>query len=114
MTNQELLHASPESLNSTDRQRQFVLQTELVPVPCPACGKPSDAIAAMGITVNEYSFGLAERDYRCFHCQAELEKVVPFIAVGPGWHWRLKPSWLQEQLRKAAFFDKSQPKSNES
>ena len=114
MTNRELLKAKKETLGSTDRQRQHVLQIEMVQLPCPACQNGVNALQAAGVDVDEYDFGAKQREYHCPHCQAELELVVPFIAVGPGWHWILKQSWLQEQLRKAKEFDNLHPQEDKS
>ena len=113
MTNREILKAKKETLSSTDRQRQHVLHTEMIQVRCPACQTGVNALEAAGIDVDEYDFGVTRQDYHCPHCEAELELVVPFIAVGPGWHWVLKLTWLQEQLRKAKEFDKLKPNPQE-
>lgn len=102
MTNRELLQAAKETLNAVDRQRQYVLQIELTPVPCPACKKPVDAITASGMDVDQYDFKVTRREFQCPNCQAELEQVVPFFfAAAPGWFWQLKDSWLQKKLQQA-------------
>jgi hypothetical protein len=106
MTNRELLKTSKEFLNAVDRQRPFVLQVELTALPCPACQKPVDTLAGSGVDIDEYDFGNTKREFRCPHCHAELEVVVPFFAAGPGWHWKLKDSWLQDQLHKAREYDR--------
>lgn len=113
MTNREILKTPKEQLGSLDRQRQFVLRVELTPVKCPACLKPVDALTAAGIDIDAYQFGVEKQAYRCPHCQAELEQGVPFIAVGPSWHWELKHSWLRDQMRKARFYDELLKKENQ-
>jgi len=104
--NRELLAADSASLSGPDRQRQHVLRVELMPVACPACLTPTDAISAAGIEIDEYRFGEVQHEYRCPHCGAELEQVVPAFAVGPPWHWALKHAWLAERLEKARLYDR--------
>jgi hypothetical protein len=106
LTNRDLLTTPKEELSPVDRQRQQVLRIELTPMPCPACHEPVDALSAAGINIDDYSFGSEKPAYRCPHCQAQLEQVVPFIAVGPGWHWQLKHEWLTEMLAKAWAYDR--------
>src|SRR5262245_51158307 len=109
MTNRELLRTPRDVLSQADRQRQYVLRVELTPVPWPACTEPVDALTAAGIDVDAYQFGKVRSSYRCPHCAAELEQVVPFISTGgPGWHWTLTQAWLAEQLRKARLYDRQQ------
>jgi hypothetical protein len=109
MTNRELLQTPRELLSEVDRQRLFLLRTEGATVPCPACKKPANAFDAAGIDLDAYDFGHTRYGYRCPGCRAALEQVVPFLAGGgPLWHWQLKNSWLQEQLRKARAFDQLQ------
>jgi hypothetical protein len=105
MTNRELLKTPKERLSSLDRQKQHTLQIELTPVPCPVCRTPLDAVTASGIDVDEYDFGKTNREYRCPHCKAELELVVPVIALGPGWHWQIRHEWLTAMLAKAWAYD---------
>jgi Zn finger protein HypA/HybF involved in hydrogenase expression len=106
MTNRELLKTSKEKLGEVDRQRQFILQVELTPRPCPACHQPTDIVAAAGLDLDKYDVDGPRLEFRCPHCQSELEVVVPFFAVGPGWHWKLKDSWLQERLHKALEYER--------
>jgi hypothetical protein len=106
VTNRELLRAASEGLSAVDRQRQYVLRVELMPVACPACLTPVNALDAAGIEVDEYRFGEVKHDYRCPHCAAELEQVVPAFAVGPPWHWQIRHAWLAERLEKARLYDK--------
>ncbi|HEY1377731.1 MAG TPA: hypothetical protein VGF55_13110 [Gemmataceae bacterium] len=106
MTNRELLHAPKEALGPADRQRQFVLNVALTPVPCPACQAPVDALAAAGVGVDRYDFGRADRAFRCPSCAAALEQVVPVLAVGPGWFWELDRDWLAGRLAKARQYDR--------
>lgn len=105
MTNREILNAPKETLSSLERQRQFLLRVNLTAMPCPACHTPLDALTAADVDVDDYDFGVTQLDYHCPSCHAELEHVVPFFAVGPGWFWKLKDSWLQEQLQKAKAYD---------
>src|SRR4051812_47521644 len=106
MTNRELLDAKRETLSEPDRQKQYVLWVELTPMPCPACRALTNAIVAAGIEVDDYRFGAVKHDYRCPHCQAELEQVVPVFSAGPPWQWQIKHSWLTERLEKARLYDK--------
>ena len=114
MTNRELLAAPADALGPLDRQRQFLLRTELTPMPCPACQRPVDALAAAGVDVDAYDFGATPRAYRCPGCGAALELVVPFVAVGPGWHWQLDPAWLADRLEKARAYDAACPGGKET
>lgn len=92
-----------------DRQRLFLLRVESTPVPCPACKRAVNAFEAAGIDLDDYDFGNTQYEYRCPACGAALEQVVPFITAGGAlWHWHLKDSWLQEQLRKAKALDRAQ------
>ena len=85
-----------------------MLAIELTPdAAVPACQKPVDSLAAAGIDINAFQFGEEKMVYHCPHCQAHLEHVVPFIAVGPGWHWQLKQTWLAEMLAKAWAYDRN-------
>src|SRR5271156_198900 len=101
MTNLEILRMLEPLLGALDRQRLFLLRVEGTPAPCPACKKPVNVFDAARIDVDAYDFGKAPTAYRCPACAAELEQVVPFVAVVGHWHWKLKQSWLDEQLRKA-------------
>jgi endogenous inhibitor of DNA gyrase (YacG/DUF329 family) len=101
MTNSELLTTPRELLGALDRQRLFLLRVESQFMPCPACQKPVNAFAAAGITIDDYDFGETKYAYKCPHCHAELEQIVPFFCVGPLWTWQLKQAWLNQQLAKA-------------
>jgi hypothetical protein len=117
VTNRELLSAAREVLTELDRQRQFLLQTDGTPMPCPACKNPVNLFDAAGIDLDAYDFGSTSYACRCPSCQAELEQILPFMAgLGPPWHWQLKDSWLQEQLSKARAFEQQNPSdvSNQS
>ena len=114
MTNREILKTPKQQLAEVDRQRLFLLRVESTPVPCPACKRPTNAFEAAGIDLDQYDCGHTRYEYRCPACGAELEQVVPFIAGGGAlWHWHLKDSWLQDQLRKARAFDSEQPKGQD-
>lgn len=114
MTNREILKASKEMLNPLDRQRQFLLRVEGTPVPCPACKWPSNIFEAAGIDLDAYDFGHSRHEYRCPGCGAELEQEVPVFVGGGLWHWGLKDSWLQKQLRKARAFDQQHRQNEQS
>jgi hypothetical protein len=105
MTNRELLKVSPELLSGLDKQRLFLLRVESTPGPCPACKRPVNALEAAGIDLDAYDFGATRLSYRCPNCLAELEQILPLFPGGPFWHWGLKHTWLEEQLRKAKAFD---------
>jgi hypothetical protein len=106
MTNRDLLKRPKELLSELNKQRQYLLRVGGTPMPCPACKKSCNVFEAAGIDLDSYDFGATELSYRCPHCSAELEQVVPlFPAFGHVWHWHLKESWLREQLRKARAFD---------
>src|SRR5262245_9335849 len=106
MTNRELLMTPKEQLSQAERQKQYILRIELTPVPCPACRKPVDALAAPGTDIDAYDFGQSPREYRCPTCGAGLELVVPFIATGGrGWHWQPQQHWLAERLHKAKLYE---------
>ena len=106
MTNRELLKTPREHLSPLDRQHQQVLRTELAPVPCPACRTPLSALGGAGIGMDDESNDKPLRNYRCPHCQARLDLVVPFFAVGPGWSWELNHEWLTDRLGRADSFDR--------
>lgn len=106
MTNRELLHADGAVLSEVDRQRQYLLRVELLKAACPACLKPIDAVTAAGVGIDGYRFDeLVRHDYRCPHCGAELEQVVPVLSVGSPWHWALQHVWLAQRLEKARLYD---------
>jgi uncharacterized protein (UPF0212 family) len=106
MTNRELLKTPKELLSQAERQKLHVLRTELTPVPCPACRKPVDALAASDTDIDAFDFGTSKKAYHCPRCGAGLEQVVPFIAAGgPGWHWLLSHDWLAERLHRARLYD---------
>jgi endogenous inhibitor of DNA gyrase (YacG/DUF329 family) len=104
VTNRELLCAPRDRLSPADRQRQHVLRTETAPVPCPACKTPVDAVTAAGLDVDRYPFNPTAPSYKCPHCGAALEQLVPLAGPGPGWHWELESDWLADRLRKAALY----------
>jgi hypothetical protein len=110
MTNRDLLNTPRHHLSPRDRQRQHVLRVETTPVPCPVCRQPLDALTAAGIDVDQYDFGKSRHKYRCPHCRAELELVVPVISLGgPGWHWQIQHQWLSAVLEKARAHDREHP-----
>jgi hypothetical protein len=106
VTNRELLRTQPQRLTPLDRQRLHVLAVESTPVPCPACRRPVDAIAAAGLDVDQYTFDARTPSYRCPHCQAVLDRVTPLIALGPGWNWQINHDWIAERLEKARLYDR--------
>jgi hypothetical protein len=109
MTNRELLEAPQETLSPAQRRQQTMLRVELTPLPCPACRQPTDALSAAGIDVDAYRSDAGQASYRCPHCGAQLEQAVPFVATGPGWHWRLGADWLAERLCQADLYDREHP-----
>lgn len=111
MTNRELLNTPEQMLSGLDRQRLFILRVDGTPMPCPACKQPVNLFDAAGIDLDAYDFGTTKHAYGCPACGAELEQIVPFIAGGgPGWHWEIRHTWLQERLRKAKAFDEQNEK----
>jgi hypothetical protein len=109
MTNREVLNTPKDLLSELDRQRQFLLQVEGAPVPCPACRRPLDLFTAAGIDIDQYDFGRTTLSYRCPDCGAPLEQVIPVFPGGRHlWHWELPSLWLQEQLAKARAHDQQQ------
>lgn len=109
MTNRELLTAPKQSLSVPERQRQFLLRTVLSPMPCPACLKPIDALAAAGIDLDEFDFGATELHYACPHCSASLSKTSPQFGTTPGWYWQLDAVWLADRLEKARAYERERP-----
>ena len=81
----------------------------MTPTPCACCKAPLDALTAAGIDVDAYDFSGKIRWYRCPHCRAELEMVVPVVAVAGSWHWALKHEWLTAMLAKAWAYDREPP-----
>ena len=65
MTNREISKTPKETLGSVDRQRQFLLQVEGTPLPCPACQERINVFDAAGIDINAYDFGKTKHEYRC-------------------------------------------------
>ena len=82
VTNRELLQADGKTLSEVDRQRQYLLRVELMPVACPACLTTVDAISAAGIGIDDYRFGEVKHTYRCPHCQAEVPVVQDWVNGG--------------------------------
>jgi uncharacterized protein (UPF0212 family) len=108
MTNRELLNTPEKLLKELDRQRLYLLRIDGTSMPCPACKKPVNLFDAAGIELDSYDFGVTKYAFRCPACGAALEQIVPFISGGGElWHWQIKDSWLQEQLRKAKANDES-------
>lgn len=105
MTNRELLATPDEELASVDRQRRHCLHVANLESPCPACQNPLNLFVAAGIGIDEFDFGATPYHFSCPGCRAELEQVVPVVAIGPPWHWTLKPDWLRSQLEKAKAWD---------
>ena len=105
MTNRDMLLTPPRELSAADRQKQFELRVELTKVPCAACQEPVDSLEASGTDIDDYRF-VKKGDYGCPHCSAELEQVMPPLPFWPGWHWRLKDSWLRRMLSKARAYDR--------
>ena len=114
MTNREILKTSKQVLTELERQRHFVLQVDGTPMPCPACQTKVNLFDAAGIDIDNYDFGNTKHAYRCPSCGAELEQVIPIIAISGHWLWRLKQSWLQEVMRKARAFDQLQANESEA
>ena len=106
MTNRVLLMIPKERLTPAERQKQFLLLTEVTPAECPACRELCDALTAAGIGVDAFDFGSGPRTYHCPRCGVTLERVAPPPALArPGWHWRLEPAWLAERLHKARLYE---------
>ncbi len=101
MTNRELLNLPPPLLSEPDKQRLFLLRIQSTSRPCPACHKSVNVFDAAGINVDHYDFGSTPRQFRCPHCQAVREQVVPAFSIGPLWQWRLQGDWLPEQRARA-------------
>ena len=71
-------------------------------------------IASAGIDIDSYDFGTTRHTYRCQSCGAELEQVIPIIAISGHWLWCLKQSWFQQMMRKANAFDPQQANESEA
>lgn len=93
LTNAELLdlaHRTPSTLfTDIEKQRIMLLGLALQKMPCPNCGTLQDQLEAAGIALDEYSFGSEQHDSSCVGCGRGLAVSVPFIAMGPRWHWSL-------------------------
>lgn len=105
MTNREVLQSPESVLSALDRQRLFLLRVEGTPAPCPACQQPVNLFEAAGIDPDAYDFGQTRLEYRCPNCGAQLEQLVPFVAIGRFWHWQFRTAWLREQLHRAEAFE---------
>lgn len=88
MTNTELLEAARVT---PGRLFTGLEKQQIMPMPCPSCGTLQNQLEAAGITLDEYSFGSSDHSYHCTGCRRELTVQVPFIALGPRWHWGLVP-----------------------
>jgi hypothetical protein len=106
MTNRELLRMAKEELSSLERQRQTLLLTALLAVPCPACHRSLNCLEAAGIDIDAYDLGRTALRYTCPDCGAHLEQVVPLLSAGSPWHWALDHDWLAQRLSKAACYDR--------
>lgn len=96
MLNSELLaQTDAKLLGSIERQRRFILQKLVFPMPCPNCSNRVTWFAAAGLAVDELDLersGTSEHACKCPTCKRGLKYTVPFVAVGaPGWEWRLVP-----------------------
>jgi hypothetical protein len=107
VTNRELLNAPRESLSPVERQKQFILRVQRTPSSCPACRELVDALTASGLDVDRFEFGVETPPFRCPHCSAVLEQVVPLVAAGSLWHWQVNHDWLKDMLHKARLHEKS-------
>lgn len=85
LTNSELLDAAGP-LYSLDKQRRYVLQTEVLPRrPCPACFHQSNVLEAAGVELDAYDFGSTELEYRCPNCKRALRNDLLFLSGAFVW-----------------------------
>jgi hypothetical protein len=102
MTNTELLEAAhrspPQLFSGLDRQRIMLLGLALTKMPCPNCGTLQDQLEASETTLDEYSFDAGSEKHHCIGCERQLTIAVPFVAMGPRWHWSVAPD--PSQVRK--------------
>lgn len=95
MKNSELLRsafATPSRLfTGLEKQQILLLKMALLQMPCPNCGTLQDQISSADITLDDYTFGNEKLEHHCAGCKRELRVLVPFIAMGPPWHWGLVP-----------------------
>lgn len=101
------------AVTSLDKQRRTVAQIKLTPVACPACSLPVNQVAA-AIAYRELydACEATERDFACPCCGLRLIEAIPFIAVGPGYHWLLALADGQLDLLRdtiADFVDVEEP-----
>jgi hypothetical protein len=86
MTNSQILAADSRHLNSTDRQRQFLLKVALLERPCPVCFCGNTQVQARGVDLDVFPVGNAYGGpFKCRGCSCPLEVVVPVI--GPVYQW---------------------------
>lgn len=88
MTNQELLDAPKSTLHGLDKQRRYVLQIAVTPLPCPACLQPVSQADAVG-GLEHYNVNGSDREFHCPHCRRELKLIVPFIGGPSAMFWQL-------------------------
>lgn len=71
-------------------QRLYLLKLAMNKMPCPNCGTKQNEYEAGGYTMDEDDFS-SNHTFKCIRCGRELTYDVPFIAIGPPWHWGLVP-----------------------
>lgn len=80
------LAGSEQLIGPILRQRQYLAQHWLVPIPCPNCTKPMPLVDAEHVDGDVF---------RCAHCQARIRHIVPLFAYGAIWDWSLEPHQIK-------------------
>jgi transposase-like protein len=94
MTNSKILEYGEGErtrlLTEIERQTLFCLKVALTPVPCPACHEPTSQVDASGKSLDDFdATGGTKQPFHCPNCKRALVEIVPFMASGPKYQWRL-------------------------
>jgi hypothetical protein len=94
MTNSQILNYGEGQrtrlLTEIERQTLFCLKVALTPAPCPACHSLTNQVEASGKALDDFdATGTTKHEFHCPHCKRRLVEIVPFIASGPKYQWRL-------------------------
>lgn len=64
------------------KQRQYLAQMWMAPLPCPNCLERLPLVDAIHV----------DREvFECTNCHAKVKHIVPLFGSGVGWEWALEP-----------------------
>lgn len=89
MKNSELLERnySNHLLTRLEQQRLFLLERDVVRMPCPNCDHRFNLFEGLGIEIDDYDYSkIHTSDAHCPKCRESIRSEIPLMGLS-GWFW---------------------------